>query len=488
MTNNTNFFLKLLISSLFLFSCNQKKKEPEVQTLESKKQNILFIAVDDLRPELNCYGKTQIISPNIDAIASEGTIYNNAYVTVPVCGASRASLLTGIHPTKNRFIDYGSRVDEEAKGLTTLPGQFKKNGYYTTSVGKIFHHPDDGLAGWSEPPVRPDYPNSLGQQELWRDYQSEENAYTKKDKLPLGATGPAWEAADVPDDTYYDGKTANLAVAKLNELANLKQPFFFGVGFIRPHLPFNAPKKYWDLYDRENIKLSTIDSMPKNAPLQSWHNYGELRSYTNIPNDTLPISSEKAISLRHGYYACVSYIDAQIGKVISELKRLNLYENTTIVLWGDHGWSLGEHTLWCKQSVYTKATKTPLIVKTSNQTAKGISNSLVSFIDIYPTLCDLTGIEKPKHLAGKSFANTLSEPNTQNNKYVYWRWQNGETIKSNQYVYTRYVNNQGEFLSHMLYDHNNDPDETKNLAVSKEYKNVVEELQEALDKHIKERS
>ena len=297
MNNNTNYLLKLLISSLFLFSCNQKKKEPEAQTQESKKQNILFIAVDDLRPELNCYGKTQIISPNIDAIASEGTIYNNAYVTVPVCGASRASLLTGIHPTKNRFIDYGSRVDEEAKGLTTLPGQLKNNGYFTTSVGKIFHHADHGLAGWSEPPVRPDYPNSLGQQELWRDYQSEENAYTKKDKLPLGAAGPAWEAAAVPDDTYYDGNTANLAVAKIKELANLKQPFFFGVGFIRPHLPFNAPKKYWDLYDRKKIKLSTINTMPYYAPKQSWHNYGELRSYTNIPNDTLPISPEKIINI-----------------------------------------------------------------------------------------------------------------------------------------------------------------------------------------------
>ena len=482
----------LIISSLIIWSCQQKHKEAasEQETVAIKtgaKPNILFIAVDDLRPELNCYGQTHIISPNIDAIADQGIVFKNAYVTVPVCGASRASLLTGIHPTPSRFIDYGSRVDKEAAGITTLPEHFKNNGYYTTSVGKIFHHPDDGLASWSDQPVRPDYPNTLAQQELWRDYQSEENAYTKKDKLPLGAAGPAFEAADVADNVYYDGKTADLALKKIEKLAGQEQPFFLGVGFIRPHLPFNAPKKYWDLYDPEKIRLATNDSMPDHAPQESWHNYGELRSYTNIPNDTLPIRDEKALQLRHGYYASVSFIDAQIGKIIDKLKALGLYENTHIVLWGDHGWSLGEHTLWCKQSCFTQANHAPLIVKRAGDTKGKSTKSLVSFIDIYPTLCELSGLPKPIHTSGESFVSVLDDPQQEINEYIFWRWQNGETVKSPDFMLTRYTNEIGDKVSYMLYDHNADFEESENIIEKPEYKQAAQQMISALDGHIKTR-
>ncbi|NMH88399.1 sulfatase [Flavivirga sp. Y03] len=440
--------------------------------------------VDDLRPELNCFGKTQIVSPNIDALAKDGVIFSNAYCNVPVCGASRASILTGLYPTKKRFTNYGSRVDKDAPKITTLPEHFKNNGYLTLAIGKIFHHPDDALQSWSKTPYRPDYPNSIKQQELWRDYQSLENSWTKKEKLPLGAAGPAWEAADVPDSVYYDGKTTKLALEALEKLSKSEQPFFLGIGFIRPHLPFNSPRKYWDLYNEDEITLAKNPHMPFNSPKFAWFNYRELRGYTNIAKDTLPIKAEQAKKLRHGYYASVSFIDAQIGRVIKKLKKLNLYENTTIVVLGDHGWSLGEHSLWCKHSCFNNALRTPLIVKTP-KSQKGIkTESLISFVDIYPTLCELNNIEKPLHIDGKSFEETLINPNIEINDYVFSRWGRGETIKSHKFSYTQYFDREGNLKSHMLYNHEIDHEENINIADRTENREQLEELSKALNRHL----
>ena len=358
--NKLNIYLLLFAIILGLSSCMQKENQPP---------NILFISIDDLRPELNCFGASNIFSPNIDQLASEGMVFQSAYCNVPVCGASRASLLSGLYPTNKRFTNYGSRVEKDAPGVTTLPEHFKNNGYFTTSIGKVFHHLDDGLQSWSEVPYRPDYPNDIHQQELWRDYQSPENAHTKVEKLPLGAAGPAWEAADVHDTVYYDGKTTQLALNKLESLAKSKQPFFLGVGFIRPHLPFNCPKKYWDLYNENQIDLADNPFMPENAPKDAWHSYRELRGYTNIPKGKEAIADSSALKLRHGYYACVSYIDAQIGQIMQKLGELKLDKNTIIVLWGDHGWSLGEHSLWCKHSCFNNALQTTLLIKAPGYTS-----------------------------------------------------------------------------------------------------------------------
>ncbi len=480
--NNTRLLgiLFILILGLVLFACNKVEKN-------NAPNNVVFIMVDDLRPELNCFGKTQIVSPNIDALANNGVAFSNAYCNVPVCGASRASILTGLYPTKKRFTNYGSRVVKDAPNITTLPEHFKNNGYVTSAIGKIFHHPDDALQSWSKTPYRPDYPNSIKQQELWRDYQSSENSWTKEKDLPLGASGPAWEAANIPDSIYYDGKTTKLALEALDELSKSEQPFFFGVGFIRPHLPFNSPKKYWDLYKEEAIILAKNPHMPLNSPRSAWFNYRELRGYTNINKDTLPIKDEQARKLRHGYYASVSFIDAQIGKIIKRLKRLNLYENTTIVLLGDHGWSLGEHSLWCKHSCFNNALRTPLIVKTPNS-QKGIKpKSLISFVDIYPTLCELNSIEKPSHLDGKSFVEILTDPNVEINDYIFSRWGSGETIKSHKFSYTQYLDRKGNMKSHMLYDHELDPEENINIVDRSEHKEELEKLDKALKKHLIDR-
>ncbi|MBK1877223.1 sulfatase [Pelagicoccus mobilis] len=476
---NTRVLHKLSIAALFCF---------QIAFSAVERPNVLFIAVDDLKPELGCYGASSSVkSPNIDRLASRGTIFERAYCSIPVCGASRASLLTGMYPLPDRFITYNSRVDIDAPGVVTLPEQFKKNGYFTTQVGKVFHDPDDAPQSWSEPSVRPDFPNSLEQQEAWRDYRSPENEHLNLKQLPLGAPGPAWEAADIPDNGYYDGKTADMALAKLDTLAGKKEPFFLGVGFIRPHLPFNAPKKYWDLYGRAEITLAENSFLPDDMPRSAFFNSNETRNYTNIPDGKTPIDEGTAINLRHGYYACVSYVDTLIGRILDRLERLELADNTIIVLWGDHGWSLGEHTFWGKHTNFDDAMRSPLIVCDPRKKQGKKSQSLVSFVDIYPSLCDLAGIPLPEHLDGKSFARTLTKPKYAPNPFVFCRWQEGETVIDGRYNYTRFFDKEGEFKEDMLYDHKKDRPENRNVAAHPEYKPVVERLAALLGEHLEAR-
>ncbi|MCK4965914.1 sulfatase, partial [bacterium] len=327
------------------------------QGVKNGKPNVLFIAVDDLRPQINCYGHSQMISPNIDALASSGTIFSRCYCQVPVCGASRASLLTGTRPTRSHFVTWLSRADKERPSATVLPSHFKNNGYYTISNGKVFHHKIDSMEAWSEKPWRSNilpYPDK----KVWNYLKEENIAILDASK---NNRGPSYESADVPDNAYFDGKTADKAISDLNRLNKMDKPFFLAVGFLKPHLPFNAPKKYWDLYKRESIDLADNPFRPKGAPDAALHNWGELRQYVGIPGKG-PLSDELARTLVHGYYACVSYTDAQIGRVVGELDRLGLRENTVIVLWGDHGWQLGEHGLWCKHCNFETSLHSPLIV------------------------------------------------------------------------------------------------------------------------------
>jgi arylsulfatase A-like enzyme len=465
--------LALLLSTLILISCREKK--------EIQKPNVLFIAVDDLRPELGCYGKN-VHSPNIDKLASEALVFTRSYCNIAVCGASRASIMTGLYPTRTRFTSYLTRIDEDAPGITSLPGHFKNNGYYTASFGKIFHHLDDGLSSWSETPWRADYVD-LHSQEYWRDYRNEENLWTKVDSVPLGLAGPAWEKGNVPDNAYYDGKMAESAVEKIKELAKMNQPFFFGVGFLKPHLPFNAPAKYWDLYTSEEIELAPNPFFPENAPDEARFNYGELRAYSNIPNNSEPLDDETSRWLKHGYYACVSYTDALIGKVLDALEETGQAENTIVILWGDHGFSLGEHTHWCKHTCFHNAMHTPLIIK-APEYAGGKTTALASYVDIYPTLCELAGIEVPVHLQGESLAGIMKHPEKTGGT-EFTRYPHGETIVTGNFTYTEYYDkNNGSYLSNMLYDLKKDPEENKNVAGEEEYAEVVNELRTRLRAHV----
>lgn len=439
---------------------------------ESARPNVLFIAVDDLRPELACYGKKHIHSPNIDRLARSGVLFERAYCMVPTCGASRASLMTGIRPAKKRFVNYLTWAEKDAPGITTFNTQFKKNGYYTVSLGKVFHHPTDNAEGWSEPAWRP-----TGVP--WYRRPENQQLHDKRRKQGGRKRGPAWESADVPDEAYTDGVLAERALDDLRRLKGKDQPFFLAVGFFKPHLPFIAPQKYWDLYDHEDIHLPDNYHVPKDAPKESIHSSGELRAYAGIPARG-PVSDETARNLIHGYYACVSYTDALIGKLLDELDRLKLAGNTIVVLWGDHGWNLGEHTLWCKHSCYETSMHIPVIVRAPGVKGDRRVSALTESIDIYPSLCELAGLPLPDHLQGRSFAALLSDPQAKWKPAAVGRYRNGDTIRTQAHRFTEYTDGKAKHVARMLYDHSEDPGENVNVAEEDAQKEVVAELTEQL--------
>ncbi len=434
------------------------------------KPNVLFIAVDDLRPQLGCYGLTQMHSPNIDRLAKRGVVFNRSYCMVPTCGASRASLMTGIRPARNRFVSYQTRADKDAPNAVTLNTHFKNNGYYTVSNGKVFHHATDNAKGWSELVWRPKT-GSIS-------YHRPENQklHLKRGKeLGRRGRGPAYEAADAPDENYGDGMIASKAVEDLRRLSKREEPFFLAVGFLKPHLPFVCPQKYWDLYPEDSIKLPATYHRPENAPDEAIHSFGEMRAYAGIPKKG-PVSNETAMNLIRGYYACVSFTDAQIGRVLDELDRLKLADNTVVVLWGDHGWNLGEHTLWCKHCCFETSMRAPLIVSAPGMQRGKMTQGLTEFIDIYPSLCDLAGLEKPGHLEGRSFAPLLKDPDAAWKEFAIGRFGNGDTIRTDGHRFTEYRSRKDQPVARMLYDHDKDPDEDRNISELSGSAEAVEKL------------
>jgi len=429
----------------------------------SARPNVLFIAVDDLRPQLGCYGHKQMISPNIDRLAAEGVLFLRSYCQVPVCGASRASLLTGVRPSPQRFLSYDVWVEKDLPGALTLPEHFKNHGYHTISNGKIFHHRTDCRRSWSEEPWRP-----AGS---WRNYLLAANIELAA-KRPRHA-GPPYEAANVPDNAYFDGMIADKAISDLRRLKQMDKPFFLALGFLKPHLPFNAPKRYWDLYKPQQIDLADNPFRPKGAPDAALHNWGELRAYYGIPKKG-PLSEQMARRLIHGYYACVSYTDAQIGRVLDELDRLGLADNTIVILWGDHGWNLGEHGLWCKHCNFETSLHSPLIVRGPKIPAGRKTNALVEYLDIYPSLCELCGLPLPGHLQGMSFVPLLTDPEQPWKKAVFSRYFNGDSVKTDRYRYTEWRYKDGRRYARMLYDHYVDPGENVNISERPDSRPLVE--------------
>ena len=444
-----HFLIFVFGIAIFMINCHP------VQNTEPEKPNILFIAVDDLRPELGCYGHPQIKSPNIDKLAAEGLSFINAYCNVPVCGASRASLLTGIRPSMDRFVTWFTYAQDDAPDAISLPEHFKNNGYYTLSLGKVFHHIDDMPESWSEASWNP------AKETGYLDYISEENK-----KIMATASGPEraspFEAEDVDDESYHDGKIALRAIEKLHQLKKQDKPFFLATGFLRPHLPFNAPQKYWDLYPEELIHLPGNYYPPKNVPDNAMHNFGELRAYSGIPAKGA-VPDKMAHELIRGYYASVSYVDAQIGKVLDALEELGLAENTIVILWGDHGWQLGEHALWCKHSNFKTSLNAPLIVRPPGFEGQSKTEGLVEFIDIYPSLCEMAGLSLPDQLQGKSFVPLLKDPGLLWKNAVYSRFHKGESVITKRYLYSEWFDEEGNSIDRMIYDHEKDPEENINI-------------------------
>lgn len=429
---------------------------------DGTKPNVLFIAVDDLRPELGCYGADHIKSPVIDSLAASGTVFTRAYCQVAVCGASRASLLTGLRPTPKRFLNYYTHAEKDAPGAMTLPEEFRKNGYHSISNGKIFHHTDDtGPRSWSEPAWKPSM-NALATL-----------APESKTLVSEKGRGPVFEAPDVHDSAYPDGQIADKTIHDLKRMKKDGNPFFIACGFMKPHLPFYAPKKYWDLYDRDSIVVADNQYRPKHAP-RSLKGSGEFNNYHNRHIEVN--SDDWHRSMRHGYYACVSYIDAQIGRVLETLEQLQLRENTIIVLWGDHGWHLGEHNFWGKHNVMHLSTRSPLIISAPGFNGTQQSNRLVEFVDIYPTLCDLAGITTVNQgLQGTSFKPLIKTPGRPWKKAVFSKFGPAVSVLTERYNYGEFKNG-----DRMLYDLEKDAAENVNIADEAEHQDLVKELSRLL--------
>lgn len=468
--NRIRFSLPLYcLISLVLLSCNDSEKQPQTQ----EPPNILFIAVDDLRPELGAYGAKHIKSPVIDRLAAESMLFERAYCNVPVCGASRASLLSGIRPGRFRFITYDTYLDKDYPGITSLPGHFKNNGYTTISNGKIYHHKEDDQAAWNEVWF-PETRNGSS----WRDYLNPENL--KKDTSHR-SRGLPFEKMEVPDTAYFDGRIAQKTINDLKKLKTKNQPFFLAAGFLKPHLPFNAPAKYWELYDSSLVSLPQNYHQPSTTPKEAFHNFGELRNYAEIPKNG-PVSDKMARQLIHGYYACVSYVDAQIGKVLAALEQLELAQNTIVVLWGDHGWNLGNHQMWCKHCNFESSLHVPLLLKVPGKTKGQRSNAIVEFIDIYPSLCELAGLPVPEHAQGESLVPIIEGKERQKN-YAIAKWHDGLTLIQDKLFYTEWLDQDDQKKASMLFDHSTDSLEVNNLIDDPSYQVKAEEMGQLLRKN-----
>jgi arylsulfatase A-like enzyme len=446
------------------------------------KLNVLFIAVDDLRPELGCYGVEKVLSPNIDRLAARGTVFDRAYCQQAVCSPSRTSLLTGCRPDSTKVYDLVTHFRKNLPEVVALPQHFKRNGYFTQSVGKIYHGGLDDKESWSEPAPgvnRPMYqlPENKALVSRKADAVKDKKFATPSARYNA-MVGPAYECADVPDNAYSDGAIADAAITLLRKAKD--KPFFLAVGFLKPHLPFIAPKKYWDLYRRDAIPMAPNPFPPKDVPKIAMANFSEMRAYEDIPKIG-PVSEEQARTLKHGYYACVSYMDAQLGRVIEELDRLGLRESTVIILWGDHGWKLGEHGEWCKHTNFENDTRAPLICSAPKQKAPGQhSKALVEFVDVYPTLCELTGLPLPGHLEGNSFAALLDSPGRAWKSAAFSQFPRGKimgySMRTDRYRLTRWLDAEGSESAVELYDHQTDPLENANVALRPDNQSLVQQL------------
>ena len=472
-----------------------KPTVPDLSPLDAAKpsnpkHNVLFIAVDDLRPQLSCYGVKSLKTPNFDRLARSGTRFDRAYCQQAVCGASRLSIMGGLYPTMTGEQTY--HVDGWRKrqpDLLTMNQHFGRHGFKTIGLGKIYHGtggPGVDLENWDQwlRVTAPAYSSAKIQAAFNKAVRS---------KSPNEKRGPATEAADVSDDTFADGKRANKAAKILDGLAKSGDRFFMAVGFTKPHLPFVAPKKYWDLYQREDFSMPSNSGIPPGYPLYAANaNAGELRAYTDYEGKS-PKDFSEALNRRllHGYAACTSYTDACLGRILDSLDRNGLAENTIVVVWGDHGWKLGDHSSWVKHTNFECDTRVPLMIRVPGKPSGKVTNQLVELIDQYPTLCELAGVETPSHCQGRSFAQLFddSEATHRNSAYSSYpaRKEMGHSIRFGNYRYTEWrPRNGGKASAAVLTDLLADPGEVTNVINSAEHAQALELARRILNERIKQ--
>lgn len=448
---------------------------------QAEKPNILVFYVDDLRAELGCYGSPTALTPNIDKLASEGVQFNKAYVQQAICAPSRMSTLTGLRPQTLGIYSIFTPLRSVNKKAVSIPQFFKSNGYKTVSIGKVYHHGRDDKKEWTT------Y------------FEKEPNAYNKPENIALikrlkaegvkHIKGPAYESADVPDEAYKDGRAAKYAIQTLNKIKNEK--FLMFVGLSKPHLPFNSPKKYWNLYDKKNFKVPSREK-PEGMYRLALSKWGELKGYYGIPKQG-DLNDNLTRDLIHGYHASISYIDAQVGKVMKTLEDLDLRKNTMVVFMSDHGYKIGEYGAWCKHSNVEIDVRVPLIISREtnykNRVAGVTTNALVENVDIFPTLVEVSGLEGPKS-DGKSILPVVDNPHITWDKVatsVYARGTKimGCTATDGTWRYTEWRDSKTQaVLDVELYEHKNGLLSFKNLAGKPEYKTVEKRMRALLDSQI----
>jgi arylsulfatase A-like enzyme len=487
------------------------------------KPNVLFIAIDDLKPMLGCYGESHIHSPNIDKLALSGTVFLSNYCQQAVCAPTRASLLTGQRPDYTQIWDLKTLIRDKVPNILTLPQYFRQQGYTTSGIGKVFDsrsvdknsdevswsipylklEKDDFAKGFNKP-----FNNYYQSQELIRligSFREEgiKNGLKGKELEDFVENGhrPLYEAIDVPDDAYIDGANTLKAIQQIKKLKTEGNPFFMAVGLTKPHLPFVAPKKYWDQYDRSSLKLAAFQSLSAGTPEFAFQASNELvnqyilPSGERMPTGYSPKSEELQRLLLHGYYASVSYTDAQIGLLLTTLKEQGLDKNTIIVLWGDHGWHLGDHTMWAKHSNFEQATKAPLLISSPGFKGGQKVKSISEFVDVFPTLADLAGLEIPKGLAGKSLVPAMKNPSIKIKDFAQSQYPRlndqamGYAIRTEQFRMVTWfkgdfhqtkINSNNPVIGLELYDYKKDPLEKENLALKVEYASILKQHQEIL--------
>jgi len=453
------------------YYCGTRKNTPN-------NYNVLFIIGDDLRPQLGCCGERQMVTPHIDKLASGGVVFDRSYCQQALCAPSRASLLTGLRPDSTGIYNLKTPVDNVLPHIKTLPLHFKQHGYQTAAVGKVFHHMKDSSASWTYKPVI---------LKNWN-YATEENrqlaTLNNTPEANYSLFGNPTEMADLPDNAFKDGQLTDIAINRMRKLKD--KPFFLCVGYARPHLPYSAPKKYWNLYDPTNINLPA--NPPPGSGILKWNPKTELNYFHGMADVEYPIPGNLLRHLIHGYYASVSFLDAQVGCLLEELNRLKLNEKTIVILWGDNGYKLGEHGSWGKNTNYETDTRVPLIIGAPGM-KKGVhSKGFVEAVDIYPSLCELCGLDFPdQKMEGTSFVPLTEDPqrpwktaafsqNAKKDRVEY-------SMRTDRFRYCETIDREyGTLEAQTLFDHSADPGENVNVIDDPRYAQEITKLEAMMKK------
>ena len=488
--------------AMFLFGCGVPDRDVAApgRTTATARPNVLFISIDDLRPDLGAYGAPGAVTPRLDELAARSLLFERAYCSVASCAPSRAAVLTGLRPERTRVLDLSTHYREALPDVVTLPQLFKQAGWHTAALGKVHHGPPDGPGAgdlddppsWSVPCWRP---------ERWQTYYATEEARelrasllrdalreaeARGQKLWLEPKGPVWEAPDVADDELSDGMIALEALRRLDEraaaLRETGEPFFLAVGFLKPHLPFVAPERYWKLHPPESIDLPPDEGPPIGAPSWAVTDSAEVRAHAGMPRQG-DFDEEVQRELIRGYRACASFADAQVGRLLDALERLELADSTIVVVWGDHGWHLGDQDMWGKHTNYEVATRVPLILHVPG--GEGARTAALSeLVDLYPTLAELCGLAAPADVSGKSLVPLLADPNARVKDAIFHRYPratpagviDGLAVRTEAYRLVRWTAADGALRGVELYDLERDPHERTNLADDEARADVRAEL------------